>query len=82
MLSIDLAEISDEECIFITRLAAVMIDTLNHLLQSISNQLFRVLNAIMFDMFITSYVGTFKVLVVRISACKAWCWFNGGVCGR
>jgi hypothetical protein len=40
MLSIDLAEISYEECIFIAWLADIMINTFNSLLQSSPDQLF------------------------------------------
>jgi hypothetical protein len=37
VLSIDLAEISDEEGVFLARLADIMIDAFNPLLQSISD---------------------------------------------
>ena len=50
MLPIDLAEISNEEGIFITRLAGIMINIVDPILQSIANQMFGIIQSIIFAM--------------------------------
>ena len=67
MLSIDLAEISYEERVFISRLAVLMIDIHNPLLQSISDQLLGVVRAIEFN------VSILCIFNIRINACQSCC---------
>jgi len=74
MLSIDLAEISYEECVFIARLATIVIDIFNPLIQSSPNQLFRDIRAI--------EISTLRTFKIRIDTRKTWCCFNGGDRGR
>jgi len=49
VLSVDLTEISYEECIFVTGLASVMIDTFDPLLQSSPDKLLGQIPAIVFN---------------------------------
>lgn len=67
MLSIDLAEISHEECIFIARLAILMIDILNPLLQSILNQFLRVTRAVVLN------IRILCIMDIRIDTCQTCC---------
>ena len=60
MLSIDLAEISYEESIFVAGLAGVMIDTIDPLLQSSPDELLGQIPAIVFHI---RDLGMFKVVV-------------------
>ena len=69
MLSIDLAEISYEERVFISRLAVLMIDIRNPLLQSIPDQLLGVVRAIEFEF----NVSILCIFNIRINACQTCC---------
>ena len=88
MLPIDLAEISYEERVFLARLADIMIDTFDPFLQSFSNQLLRIIYAIVISAIAISAivmsleVGTLRILVVRIDTRKAKCGFKGCNSGR
>ena len=83
MLPIDLAEISYEERVFLARLADIMIDTFDPFLQSFSNQLLRIIYAIVISAIVVSLaVGTLRILVVRIDTRKAKCGFKGCNSGR
>jgi hypothetical protein len=82
MLPIDLAEISYEECIFVSWLADVMIDAFDPSLQSFSNQPLRCVHA-MVVMFIEMFnIRTLRILIVRMNTCKTRCCFNGCDSGR
>jgi multisubunit Na+/H+ antiporter MnhC subunit len=71
MLPIDLAEISYEERVFLSRLADIMINTFDPFLQSFSNQLLGIIHAIVISAIVVSFaIGTLRILVIRIDARK------------
>jgi hypothetical protein len=88
MLPIDLAEIGYEERVFFARLADIMIDTFDPFLQSFSNQLLRIIHAIVISAIAISAivmsleVGTLRILVVRIDTRKTKCGFKDCDSGR
>ncbi len=78
MLPIDLAEISDEEGIFLAGLASIMIDILNSLLQSFANEFLRIVHA----MIIVFNIGTLDILIIRVDIRETWFGFKGFDGGR
>jgi len=81
VLSIDLAEISNEESILVAGLAGIMIDSLNSLLQSFSNEFLGVVRA-MVDAVDLFNIRTLCVLVIRMDIRETGLVFKGFDGGR
>ena len=80
MLSIDLAEISYEESIFVTGLAGIVIDSLNSLLQSVSDEFLWVVRAMIIVVIFN--VRTLCFLIIRMNIRKNWLGVKGFDGGR
>lgn len=82
VLSVDLAEISYEESIFVAGLAGIMIDGLNSLLQSFSNEFLWIVHAIVIVIPALFNIRTLCVLIIRMDIRKTGLGFKGCDGGR
>lgn len=80
VLSVDLTEVGYEEGIFLARVAGIVIDSLDALLQSIPDELLWV---VVQAMAVWLQVKALDILVVRMEIRETWVVFvRGGECGR